>query len=96
MSKSTWMTLVLIGLASLFGVRNIQDDLESKTLRALAAAEITDVEVTASGFDVRLIGTVDQEEKLALVGRLALVVREDVERRALSLLEAGLAQGLQQ
>ena len=33
----------------------------------MAAAEITDVEVTASGFDVRIIGTVDQEEKLALV-----------------------------
>jgi OOP family OmpA-OmpF porin len=72
-------TLILVALAVFFGVRAVENHLETEALRAvdvvvLAAAEedpafrnITDVSAEANGFDVHLRGTVDNEAMLASI-----------------------------
>ena len=72
-------TLVLVALAVFFGVRAVENHLETEALRAVdavvfAAAEedpsfrnITDVSADADGFDVHLRGTVDNETMVASI-----------------------------
>lgn len=72
-------TLILIALSVFFGVRAVENHLETEALRAVdaivfAAADedpafrnITDVSADANGFDVHLRGTVDNEEMLATI-----------------------------
>ncbi len=72
-------TFILVGLAVFFGVRAVENHLETEALRAVdaivfAAAEedpafrnITDVSADANGFDVHLRGTVDNEDMLATI-----------------------------
>ncbi|MDJ0923458.1 MAG: BON domain-containing protein, partial [Acidimicrobiia bacterium] len=79
-------TLILVGMAVFFGLKAIENHLESESLRAVdavvfAAAEedpsfrnITDISAEASGLNVHLRGTVDNEEMIetipALVGTI--------------------------
>lgn len=81
-SVTVFGTLILVGLAVFFGIRAIENNLETSAERAienyvLAAAEedpsfrrITDVSADASGFDLHLRGVVDQEEMIGSVPEL--------------------------
>jgi OOP family OmpA-OmpF porin len=78
-SVTVFGTLILVGLAVFFGVRAIENHLETEALRAVdfvvrTAAEedpafrnITDISADATGFDVYLRGTVDNEDMLATI-----------------------------
>lgn len=59
-------TMVLVGLAVLFGVRDVQEDVERRTAAALREIGVTDFEVNASGLDVTATGLTDSEEIAAL------------------------------
>jgi OOP family OmpA-OmpF porin len=59
--------LVLMALAVLFGMRDVQEDVERRATAALRSEAIglTDFEVRVSGLDVLVVGTSDSEEKIA-------------------------------
>jgi OOP family OmpA-OmpF porin len=75
--------LILMGLATLFGIRDVQEDVARRATAALAEVGVTDVTVKASGFDVSVNGTTDSQEKreaaIALDGRVANVGTWDFE-----------------
>ncbi len=54
-------------LGTFFGLRSIENHLETTAKNALVAAEVVDVEVEASGVDLYLRGTVPKEEHLSTV-----------------------------
>jgi OOP family OmpA-OmpF porin len=63
-------TLVLAGLAALFGIRDVQEDVERRTAAALREIGVTEFDVKASGFDVSVSGTTDSEEIAATANAL--------------------------
>ncbi len=67
-------TLVLAGLATLFGFRDVQEDVERRTAAALREIGVTDFEVRASGLDVTATGTTDSEEIEAAAEQLGDVL----------------------
>ena len=56
---------------ALFGIRDVQDDVERRATAALAEVGVTDVTVKATGFDVTVNGTTETEEALAAAVALA-------------------------
>ncbi|MEA2001409.1 MAG: OmpA family protein [Actinomycetota bacterium] len=60
-------TFLLVVFGTFFGLRSIENHLETTAKDALVAAEVVDVEVEASGVDLHLRGTVAEEEQLATV-----------------------------
>ncbi len=60
-------TFLLLVLAVFFGIRAIENHLETTALNGLIANGVNDVDVEASGVDLYLRGTVDTEELLATV-----------------------------
>lgn len=60
-------TIVLVVLAIVFGVKSIESHLETTITQQLTAAGIKDVTVDATGTDIRLRGTVAEDEQLATV-----------------------------
>ena len=60
-------TFLLLVLAVFFGIRAIENHLETTALNGLIANGVDDVDVEASGVDLYLRGTVDSEELLATV-----------------------------
>ena len=60
-------TFLLLVFAVFFGIRAIENHLETTALNGLIANGVDDVDVEASGVDLYLRGTVDSEELLATV-----------------------------
>jgi OOP family OmpA-OmpF porin len=63
-------TIVLVALAALFGLRSVRDDIHDRTVSLLAEAGIDGIEVSVSGRDVHIVGTVDAFEKMELAQTL--------------------------
>lgn len=67
-------TMVLVGLAVLFGLRDVREDVERRTAAALREIGVSDFEVRVSGLDVTVIGTTDSEEIEATAAQLGTVL----------------------
>ena len=61
------MLVILIAVATVFGGRKIEADLQAGITGFLLENDIRNVDVIASGLDVSLDGTVDREELLAAI-----------------------------
>lgn len=64
---SVLVVLVLIAMAVVFGTRKIETDLEAEVVAFLQRNDIRTVDVTASGLDLSLEGTVDKESLLTAI-----------------------------
>lgn len=66
--------VILLTLAVIFGIRSIESDLEQRAEEVLRGMNVSQVKVTASANDLRLLGTVEDEELIAnaflVVGQL--------------------------
>ena len=54
-------TVILAGLATVFGLRNIEADLSRRTERLLVARGAPDLTVDVDGLDVSIVGTVERD-----------------------------------
>lgn len=70
-SVTTIGVLVIIVLALVYGIGAIENHLEIQLESALVANEITDVTVEASGADLLIRGTVDEEDQLETIPAFA-------------------------
>lgn len=61
------IVLLVVALAVVFGGRKIEEDIQADVLAFLRANEIRNVEVEASGLEVSITGTVDQERLLTAI-----------------------------
>jgi outer membrane protein OmpA-like peptidoglycan-associated protein len=73
--------LIIMGLGIYFGTRSIESTIETQTLNLLRSEGLRDIEVDADGLNVTLVGTVRDEQHVALAIAIGYAIEgvEDVD-----------------
>ncbi len=59
-------TILLVALAVLFGLRDVQEDVERRALNAVRSTGITEVEANVTGFEVSIVGSSEDQDLIEL------------------------------